>query len=57
MAWIGLIFPCSPRSGKTFLHEIVGDPDDDSPEFVCPEEDPVTVNLTDDEQRQLELTV
>jgi hypothetical protein len=44
-------------AGKTFLHEIVSDPDDNSPEFVCPEEDPVTVNLTDDEQRQLELTV
>jgi hypothetical protein len=44
-------------AGKTFLHLIVSDPDDDAPEFVCPEEDPVIVNLTDDERHQLELAI
>ena len=44
-------------AGKTFLHEILSDPDDDSPEFTCPEEDPVIVNLTDDERHQLELAI
>jgi hypothetical protein len=33
------------------------DPDDDAPEFFWPEEDPVTVNLADDEQRQLKLAI
>jgi hypothetical protein len=42
---------------KTFLHSILSDPDDDAPEFVCPEEDPVSVNLTDDERHQLELAI
>ena len=40
-------------AGKTFLHSILNDPDDDAPEFTCPEEDPVIVNLTDDERHQL----
>jgi hypothetical protein len=44
-------------AGKTFLHEILSDPDDDAPEFTCPEEDPVIVNLTDDERHQLELAI
>lgn len=44
-------------AGKTFLHPIVSDPDDDAPEFTCLDEDPVIVNLTDDERRRLELTV
>ena len=44
-------------AGKTFLHPILSDPDDDAPEFTCLEEDPVIVNLTDDERRRLELTV
>ena len=44
-------------AGKTFLHPILSDFDDDSPEFICPEEDPVTVNLTDDERRRLELGI
>jgi hypothetical protein len=44
-------------AGKTLLHPIPSDPDDDAPEFTCLEEDPVIVNLTDDEWRRLELTV
>jgi hypothetical protein len=44
-------------AGKTFLHEIRSDPDDDAPEFLCPDEDPVIVNLTDDERSQLGLAV
>ena len=44
-------------AGKTFLHPILSDPDDDAPVFTCLEEDPVIVNLTDDERRRLELTV
>ena len=44
-------------AGKTFLHLIVSDPDDHAPEFLCPEKDPVIVNLTDDERHQLELAV
>ena len=36
-------------AGKTFLHPILSDPDDDTPEFTCLDEDPVIVNLTDDE--------
>ena len=44
-------------AGKTFLHPILSDPDDDAPEFTCLEEDPVIVNLTGDERRRLELTV
>jgi hypothetical protein len=26
-------------AGKTFLHPILSDPDDDAPEFTCPDED------------------
>jgi hypothetical protein len=44
-------------AGKTFLHPILSDPDDDAPEFTCRDEDPVIVNLTDDERRRLELPV
>jgi hypothetical protein len=33
-------------AGKTFIHLILIDPDDDAPEFLCPDEDPVIVNLT-----------
>jgi hypothetical protein len=33
-------------AGKTFIHLILSDPDDDAPEFLCPDEDPVIVNLT-----------
>jgi hypothetical protein len=31
-------------AGKTFIHLILSDSDDDAPEFLCPDEDPV--NLT-----------
>ena len=44
-------------AGKTFLHPILSEPDDDTPEFTCRDEDPVIVNLTDDERRRLELPV
>ena len=40
-------------AGKTFLHPILSDPDDDAPEFTCLDEDPVIVNLTDDERSSL----
>jgi hypothetical protein len=43
--------------GKTLLHPILSDPDDDAPEFTCRDEDPVIVNLTDDERRRRELSV
>ena len=42
---------------KTFRHLIRSDPDDDAPEFLCPDEDPVIVNLTDDERSQLGLAI
>jgi hypothetical protein len=44
-------------AGKTFLHPILSDPDDDTPEFTCLDEDPVIIKLTDDERHQLELAV
>jgi hypothetical protein len=44
-------------AGKTFLHQILSDPDDDAPEFLFSKEDPVIVNLTDDERHQLELAI
>lgn len=44
-------------AGKTFLHPILSDPDDDAPQFTCPDEDPVIVNLMDDERSQLERAV
>jgi hypothetical protein len=44
-------------AGKTFVHQILSDPDDEAPEFFCPEEDPVIVNLTDDERHPLELAI
>ncbi len=44
-------------AGKTFLHLILSDPNDDAPEFFCPEEDPVIVNLTGDERSQLGLAI
>jgi hypothetical protein len=44
-------------AGKTFLHPILSEPDDDAPQFTCPEEDPVIVTLMDDERTQLESAV
>jgi hypothetical protein len=43
-------------AGKTFLHPILSDPDDDAPEFTCLGEDPVIVTLKDDERSHLEGT-
>jgi hypothetical protein len=40
--------------GKTFVHPILREPDDDAPEFSCVDEDPVTVFLTYDEHGILE---
>src|ERR1700743_226409 len=34
---------------KTFVHTIIGNPDDEAPKFTCVDEDPVTVFLTYDE--------
>ena len=44
-------------AGETFLHPILSDPDDDAPEFTCLDEDPVIVNLTDDERSQSERAI
>ena len=44
-------------AGKTFIHLILSDPDDDAPEFLCRDEDPVIVNLTSDERSQLESAI
>jgi hypothetical protein len=44
-------------AGKTFLHPILSDLDDDAPEFTRLEEDPVIIDLTADERHQLELAV
>ena len=41
------------RRNVSFLHSILSDPDDDTPEFICPEEDPVIINLTADERIRL----
>jgi len=41
-------------AGKTFLHPILSDPDEDAPQFTCLVEDSVIVNLTDDERSRLE---
>jgi hypothetical protein len=44
-------------AGKTFIQLNLSDPDDDAPEFLCPDEDPVIVTLMDDERTQLESAV
>ena len=44
-------------AGKTFIHLILSDPDDDAPEFLSADEDPVIVNLTDEERHQLERAI
>jgi hypothetical protein len=41
-------------AGKTFLHPILIDPDNDAPEFTCLDEDPLMINLIDNEHSQLE---
>jgi hypothetical protein len=47
---------CAVRR-QTFLHPILSDTDDDAPEFTCLDEDPVIVNVTDEERHQLELAI
>jgi hypothetical protein len=44
-------------AGKTFTHQILGQDNDNSPQFVSDDEDPVIVNLTDDERHQLERVI
>jgi len=44
-------------AGKRFIHLILSDPDDDAPEFLSADEDPVIVNLTDEERHQLERAI
>jgi hypothetical protein len=48
--------PYSAQAKRSFI-KILSDPDGHAPEFLCPEEDPVTVNLTDEERHQLELAI
>ena len=43
------------RAGKTFIHLILSDRDDDAP--LSADEDPVIVNLTDEERHQLERAI
>jgi hypothetical protein len=40
--------------GKTFIHPILIDRDDDAPEFISPDEDRVVVTLTDEERHELQ---
>jgi hypothetical protein len=42
---------------KPFIHPILSDPDDEAPEFTCLDEDPIIVNLTDEEWHQIESAV
>ena len=41
-------------AGKTFIHLILSDSNDDAPQFLSINEDPVVVTLTDEERQQLE---
>jgi hypothetical protein len=43
--------------GKTVLHLILSDSNDDAPVFLSPDEDPVVVTLTEDEHGQLERAI
>ena len=44
----------STPQGKTFIHLILSDSNDDAPQFLSINEDPVVVTLTDEERQQLE---
>ena len=46
-------------AGKTFIHLILSDPDDEAPEFFSDDdqEPSVIVKLTDDERHQLERAI
>ena len=52
----GRVARASPYSAqaKRFFIQSLSDPDDDTPQFTCVDEDPVIVNLTDDERSQIE---
>ena len=41
-------------AGKTFIHLIFSNSNDDAPQFLSINEDPVVVTLTDEERQQLE---
>jgi hypothetical protein len=41
-------------AGKTFIRLILSDSNDDAPQFLSINEDPVVVTLTDEERQQLE---
>ena len=41
-------------AGKTFIRLILSDFNDDAPQFLSINEDPVVVTLTDEERQQLE---
>lgn len=41
-------------AGKTFIHLILSGPDDNAPQFLSPDEDPIVVTLTNDERQKLE---
>ena len=40
-------------AGKTFIHLILGDSNDDAPQFLSINEDPVVVTLTDEDVSSL----
>ena len=44
-------------AGKRFNHFILSNFDDSVLEFVCPDEDPVIVNLTEEERNQLDRAI
>ena len=44
-------------AGKTFIHLILSDSNDDAPRFLSINEDPVVVTLTDEERQQLDRAI
>ena len=44
-------------AGKTFIHLILSDSNDDAPQFLSINEDPVVVTLTDEERQQLDRAI
>jgi hypothetical protein len=51
---LAIVVKCA---GKTFIHLILSDSNDDAPQFLCINEDPVVVTLTDEERQQLERAI
>ena len=43
-------------AGKTFIHLILNDSNDDAPQFLSMNEDPVVVTLTDEERGRFAMT-